>query len=395
MKKMNFCVILLIMIIVISTASLAEEKKINKVGNYVYHVAAEYEYAGTEQVDGGNMAYYINKENNMMLFETIMNYEADMMLHLTNEMLASILSQTMKETIQESMYIEIDGGIACGRARGSDGEYLVSVVTHMENGEMLVVAFVGEEYIKDDELDIILKSIKYVDKKDFDYKAISRNPEKFKGERYLLRGEVFQVVGSYEDECAIRFAVENDSDQILLIYIPQKTAPSYNLLEGDELFVDVVMDGTITYEAIWGNEITIPYAVAEAITLIEDEDEKNNKYYVELPDLPQKIDSYIDYKNTKISSVMVTGIKYESTDWLGDDALTLLFSGEKVYDYNGEENNDGCWIGWKLYDEEGYVVKTGTVITQDLKKGEKFRGTEKVVFDLEPGHYRLELIDVK
>lgn len=121
----------------------------------------------------------------------------------------------------------------------------------------------------------------------------------------------------------------------------------------------------------------------------------NEVYKIYLPSLPQTVAEYVSYQNTKVSEAEITEIRYEIEEWLGDPIINVYFTGEKTYDYKGESNNDSCWIGWKLYDEEGFVVKSGGVVTQDLKTGEKFKDADKTFYELKPGTYRLELTDVK
>ena len=75
-------------------------------------------------------------------------------------------------------------------------------------------------------------------------------------------------------------------------------------------------------------------------------------------------------------------------------AMKIYFTGKKTYDSDGKSNSDSCWIGWKLYDEEGYVVKSGTAFTQDVCEGEGFKRYEETIWSLEKGTYRLELTSV-
>ena len=86
---------------------------------------------------------------------------------------------------------------------------------------------------------------------------------------------------------------------------------------------------------------------------------------IELPDVPQTISDTGYYA----SSCKVTGITYKVS---GDD-VTFYFTGEKTYDKNGNGYSQSCKIGWKLYDEDGYVVDSGTCYTTSIKVGEKFK----------------------
>ena len=107
---------------------------------------------------------------------------------------------------------------------------------------------------------------------------------------------------------------------------------------------------------------------------------------IELPNVPQTISYY------NASSCKVTGITYKVS---GDD-VTFYFTGEKTYDKNGSNYSNSCRIGWKLYDEDGYVVSDGTCSTTSLKVGEKFKDADCTAYNvIEQGKtYRLVIMDV-
>ncbi len=100
---------------------------------------------------------------------------------------------------------------------------------------------------------------------DFDYEGCMRYPEDHVGETYKLKGKVEQTIGSRTDGFQLRFSVLGNSEEI--IYVSVNDDPGYNILEGDWLIIDLTMTGTVTYESIWGKEITIPAATAENIEL--------------------------------------------------------------------------------------------------------------------------------
>ena len=109
---------------------------------------------------------------------------------------------------------------------------------------------------------------------------------------------------------------------------------------------------------------------------------------IELPSVPQTI-SHTGYS---ASSCKVTGITYEVS---GDD-VTFYFTGEKTYDKNGNSYSQSCKIGWKLYDEDGYVVDAGTCYTTSIKVGEKFKDADCTAYNvIEQGKtYRLVIMNV-
>lgn len=100
---------------------------------------------------------------------------------------------------------------------------------------------------------------------DFDYESCMRYPDDHIGEPFKLKGRVEQTLGSRTDGFEIRFSVLGNTDEIIYVYINDD--PGYNILENDWLIIDVTMAGTVTYESIWGKEVTIPSAVATSVEL--------------------------------------------------------------------------------------------------------------------------------
>lgn len=99
----------------------------------------------------------------------------------------------------------------------------------------------------------------------FDYEDCLRNPMQHQGEKYKLKGKVEQTMGNRTRGFKIRFSVLGNTDEIMYIYVNED--PGFNILENDWLIIDLTMYGTITYESIWGQEITIPLALASNVVL--------------------------------------------------------------------------------------------------------------------------------
>lgn len=117
-------------------------------------------------------------------------------------------------------------------------------------------------------------------------------------------------------------------------------------------------------------------------------------YQLKVKEPPIKVSRTYGTNKMLIEEVIVTDITYEFKESFGGVDLYIYFTGEKTFDYMGEDNSDDCLIGWKLYDGEGYVVKTGTVFTQSICTGEKFKNAEENIYSLEPSEYRLELVNI-
>jgi peptidoglycan hydrolase-like protein with peptidoglycan-binding domain len=99
-----------------------------------------------------------------------------------------------------------------------------------------------------------------------DYTEISRYPDEYAGQKVELSGTVVQVLGSREEGFQIRLATENGYDEIVYIFV--SFDPGYNILESDQLIVYARLTKTVTYEAIWGQSVTVPSAEADYITLL-------------------------------------------------------------------------------------------------------------------------------
>ena len=121
------------------------------------------------------------------------------------------------------------------------------------------------------------------------------------------------------------------------------------------------------------------------------------KCSLKLPSLPVRLHE-LNYDDEIKATFNVTDITYKfecNND--GEISLTAWFSGSKVFDDDGSGQSDVCSIGWKLYDENGNVVKSDTFYSPGLAMGETFSNKEECIFwssdDIAPGAYRLEILN--
>ena len=122
-----------------------------------------------------------------------------------------------------------------------------------------------------------------------------------------------------------------------------------------------------------------------------------DKCSLELPTLPKTVAYYVG--TTVYSKVNVTNITYKFKPYSdGSVILTANFSGTKTYDRNGGGQSDSCKVGWKLYDPDGNVLRTGTFYSPNLATGEKFANKEvELIYNFDyakPGKYKLVILDV-
>lgn len=108
-----------------------------------------------------------------------------------------------------------------------------------------------------------------------------------------------------------------------------------------------------------------------------------------LPSTPQFISYYV---GTRLqSTVKVESITYSSDNTTLKFYLTL----HKTFDSRGLGQSSPTMIGWKLYDMNNYVVKSGTVFGTSMSVGDKVKDEEETVYNLTKGKvYRLELLNV-
>ena len=206
-------------------------------------------------------------------------------------------------------------------------------------------------------------------------------------------------VSEYSDEIYINITLKDgDSYSIQIpVYIDVKIVDD----NGSVLYAETVIKKssqdkvTIDYDKITNaitNTGTLYYTVYSDYVSFDTVSKELEKIpwtvTIELPNVPQTI-SYTGYS---ASSCKLTGITYK----VSGDNVTFYVTGEKTYDKNGSSYSQSCKIGWKLYDQDGYVVADGTCYTTSLTVGEKFKNEDFTAYDvIEQGKtYRLVITNV-
>ena len=186
---------------------------------------------------------------------------------------------------------------------------------------------------------------------------------------------------SYNVEVPVYVDVRIEDDDGRVLYsktLIKKSSQSKVEIDYDEI-VDAYTDTGTLYYRVYNDYVSFDENSRELENIPWTVD-------VELPTLPQTIWHYSS------SSCKVTNITYK----VSGDYIYFYFTGEKTYDKNGNNYSDKCWIGWKLYDEDGYVVADGTCLTTSIKVGEKFKDEESTAWNvIEQGKsYRLVILNV-
>lgn len=112
--------------------------------------------------------------------------------------------------------------------------------------------------------------------------------------------------------------------------------------------------------------------------------------HITVPNTPLTLNDY--YWGGDISSKIIiekidVNMK-ESYD--GTIDLTLIFTGKKTFGEYGITT-----FVCRIIDEEGYVIDSRTVYSDELYNGDKFNNLETYFYNLKPGKYKLEIIEDK
>lgn len=92
------------------------------------------------------------------------------------------------------------------------------------------------------------------------------------------------------------------------------------------------------------------------------------------------------YSTVRIDNINV----FRKKNFDGTYDIIINFEGEKTYGDFGL-----CLIDYKLIDSEGYIVDSGSFISNEYSTGDKFKNWEEKIYEVKPGNYTLELYDSK
>lgn len=95
------------------------------------------------------------------------------------------------------------------------------------------------------------------------YNQLARTPDKYEGKKVKFTGTVIQVIEG-DDVIELRFAVNDDYDQIILLEYDSSIVNS-RVLEDDTITIYGIFDGLISYESTLGGTITIPSVSVDKI----------------------------------------------------------------------------------------------------------------------------------
>lgn len=98
-----------------------------------------------------------------------------------------------------------------------------------------------------------------------DYNGVSRNPSDHTGDLVQFNGRVLQVIE--EDELiSFRIATKDDYDDVVLVSMAKPEKYS-RILEDDDVVVNGMFLDLMSYETIFGATVTLPWILADSVTL--------------------------------------------------------------------------------------------------------------------------------
>lgn len=104
---------------------------------------------------------------------------------------------------------------------------------------------------------------------ELDFNAISRDPDNYIDVNYQFDGKVLQVMEEeYEGQTivALRIATKGKYDNVVYVMYIRKAGES-RILEDDRVSVRGTCKGLYSYTSVRGNEITLPYFIAETVVM--------------------------------------------------------------------------------------------------------------------------------
>jgi hypothetical protein len=168
------------------------------------------------------------------------------------------------------------------------------------------------------------------------------------------------------------------------LYHGTEVYPACIFIDPNDITPGSSSTGTI-YFSIYGNDYAIGESALFAYNL------PLAPIHVTIDDLPKKV-TYYSYNGSVCTTTRIDSITYEVQY---DDSLYIYFTGEKTFDHDGNHATNACEFKWKLYDSEGYLLDSGTIMVFGLIVGDKFKDKQAIVFDgIEPGgSYKIVITD--
>ncbi len=156
-----------------------------------------------------------------------------------------------------------DLGYLSGAVDGDYGGGTSSAVSSFQNQAGLAVT--GKADVETQEALFAADAPKAIVYESLDYKGVSRNPSDYTGKYVKFDGKVLQVI---EEEGYVSFRIASRGNYDDVVYVSMAIPENYSrILEDDKVTVSGVYMDLMTYETIMGASVTIPWIMADLVTL--------------------------------------------------------------------------------------------------------------------------------
>ena len=106
----------------------------------------------------------------------------------------------------------------------------------------------------------------------YTYKEIARNPNSYNGKNVYFTGKVIQVQESGKDVVLRVDVTKNEYDwwdDTVFVEYKRSDKNESRILDGDIIKMYGTLNGIKKYDAIFGNEVSIPYMIAKYIEIVK------------------------------------------------------------------------------------------------------------------------------
>lgn len=156
-----------------------------------------------------------------------------------------------------------DLGYLTGTVDGDFGGGTERAVSAFQNQHGLKVTGVAD--VEMQELLFSDKAEQAIVYESLEYKAVSRDPDKFEGRYVKFNGKVLQVI---EEGNLVAFRVASRGNYDDVVFVIMEVPDDYSrILEDDPVEVSGKYGGLYSYETVRGNTLTIPLVEAEMVIL--------------------------------------------------------------------------------------------------------------------------------
>ncbi|HAN57358.1 MAG TPA: hypothetical protein DCQ45_00045 [Erysipelotrichaceae bacterium] len=179
-----------------------------------------------------------------------------------------------------------------------------------------------------------------------------------------------------------------DVSRKLYFYAPKAKSTQLKYKSSNKSIVSITKNGTAKALKAGKATITVSYKKKKAKMTIT-----VHELTVTANALPVTISNYNSFDQSLINQCQITNVSFEKTyyDYDNSFSLYMVLTGTKTF--ATEIASKPCKVGWKLYDQNNVVVKSGLFYTDSVNNGETFTTKQIITAKLSEGQYHLVLED--